>query len=58
MKQPTPQELALLKLSEHDLISDADLGRKLGTTRQNAVGRMWRIHKWRIAQRRMKGMKR
>lgn len=58
MKQPTDTELALLRLAEHGLITDAEIGHKLKCTRQNAGLRMWRAHKWQLAQKRLSDLKR
>jgi len=57
MKQPSTKELDLLRLAEHDLISDTELGRRLGCTRQNAAGRMWRVHLWQVRQKRLRRAK-
>ena len=59
MKQPSAKELELKRQGERGLITDTDIAKALGMKqRQAAACRMWRVHKWTIAQRSYKRTKR
>ncbi len=58
MKQPTKQELDCYRLGAQGLMSDTEIARTLKLKHRTSAGlRMWRVHKWVIAQERKKGVK-